>query len=246
MLKILGLDAVHPDEMPAGEPCDAWVKTWHQQPIDGLQVIIGNEDAYALEIENDGLRHRKVTENLVYAEADAAGTSEQRRIHQLLYSVFPGYDLIVDRHGTRMPGGDYAFCSPEADQVVWDALAFLGLRRVVHYGPDHIASRVSNYLGLDLGPDSEFTVARLHPLVKQYIAGGRVQQHPVSRYRFVGDVSIAQARKCDLPPTMVAFEPLGTATTQALGLPFGSVLLAGGYDLYGHTGYYGEAAVPIQ
>jgi hypothetical protein len=65
-LRVLGVDAEHPDEKPAGEPVDALLHELHARPVEGVESIIGNPDAYA-QTDINTQRLRWVAENLTFA-----------------------------------------------------------------------------------------------------------------------------------------------------------------------------------
>lgn len=240
----LVLDAVHPDESPAGEACDALHISLTINPLRHVASTIGNVAAYTLGVQENGLRPRLIGANLVSSAPNPLGNFEERR-HAELARVFRQYDLVADRHGSRQRQGDYAFCHVDASELVWNAIYMLGLRRVVHYGRPHFAGRYQNYFGMDLGPDSPLNVPSLRERLAALARGERAAPLAVERYISSGSITSERAAELALPEAMDPFEPFECDVAKQLGYPPGVVAIHANRRLYRHTGSYAEVAVPL-
>jgi hypothetical protein len=256
-VKAAGIDLMHPDEEPAGESPTALHDELQERPVDtpygSITPILANEDAFNLRpLPENGRPHRRVDTNLVNTEGDPNGNSEQRRMHYLETEVFPNFDLLFDRHGNRVNGLDWAFCHPYAELSVWQLIAWLGMTHVMGYSPKHLASRYTNYLGVDLNHKSILTAKNLSYCLEDWIRNRREHDAYPVRLRYytsLGDISMADAERLHLPDTLEPFERPPFRALEALHLPeFTTMTLGADVAQYGHTGCYAEifnASYPV-
>lgn len=145
----------------------------------------------------------------------------------------------------RQPGGDYAFCSENADPIVEQAVAVLGIGRIVYAPDESCHAQQSNYLGVELSPGSPYTADVLCDLLGDIARGVKRDGGRVQRYRSLGSITLARADELNLPDDISPFEPIGEEYAERLGVPLNTVMKSCGRRYYAHGGYYGEIAVPV-
>jgi hypothetical protein len=204
------------------DPRPAWGK---------VVPIIGNSVLFALGPDENGNYCRQDTTNLAIAEPNWDGNREERRKAELVRDIYPRFDLIVARHGTRFPGFNYALCHADADPSVWNVVYALGIEHVTHPVAPSTAGLLRNYVCIDLAPDSGWTAAKLRQKLGSIAAGKQFKQRRTIReYVNDKDITMHDARRIGLPRTMAPFTPFSPSVTEALGLLPGTVALSGGID----------------
>jgi hypothetical protein len=244
--EVLFIEAEHgKDEWPAGERPDAVRRLLRKRPIVGVDSALGNP--WAL-----WLGKRMINSNMLSATPDPNGDYDQRQKFRLGTQI-DEYKVAVSRHGTKQEQNDCAACHPEADPIVWHAIALAGLKRVVHHPsiPSFTTNLHRNYVIFDLGPDSPLTSDALYEVVQQLqtdvqLPPSQLLKYEGERFAFAGDIPMEQAEALRLPPEMTPFSTYEPAIAAQLG--FGDVpllALSASTELYGrHTGIYSECVVP--
>ncbi|HSX43383.1 MAG TPA: hypothetical protein VLF59_04845 [Candidatus Saccharimonadales bacterium] len=196
--------------------------------------LIGNTALFSLGPNENGEYPRYDQTNLVLAHPKWNGNCEERRKAELVSSIYPAFDLVVARHGTRKPGLSYALCHEKASPVVWNAIRGFGMEHILHTDAPTQAGVLYNYLAIDLPPDSEFIATKIYDVLAGIATGEQFEQRrAIKRYQGGPNITIAAARKYQLPPMepFEPFEPFGERAVAALGLSPGTVSITG--SMYG-------------
>lgn len=154
-------------------------------------------------------------------------------------------DLVLDIHGTRNPAENFPFYGPagRSSRLVKATASLLGCEHAVIIEAPHPAGVLHNYVGWDLSPGNPVVEALpglLAALAKSWIPPIR----PMAEYQVIGGIQEPDARRVGLQPEYPPFTRLPDRAIRALGLPVPAYALSWDANLYAHTGYWGEAAVP--
>jgi hypothetical protein len=175
---------------------------------------------------------------------DPFGNREQRDAWQVS-RLARHADLVLDIHGTRNDGWDYPFYGPAVrhSPLVAGTASLLGGQRVAVLPAPHPAGVLPNYVGWDLSPSST-VLAKLTGWLRHLARGWIPPARPLAEYRVVAGIREADALRLGLAREYPPFGRLPDQAIRALGLPAPAYAFSWGADLYRHTGFWGEVAVP--
>lgn len=236
MPTILVLNRMHLDEWPSGQVAEV---------LDGLKdhrAIIGftREAPGASQSARRGYE-ANITDCF---PGNPNGNKEQQdawRISTLAQQA----GLVLDIHGTRNDGWDFPFYGPTGGRspLVAGTASLLGCERVAILAAPHPAGVLANYVGWDLSP-STTVLPRLRNWLSHLACGWIPAARPMTEYRVVDGVRESDALRLRLSREYPPFARLPDKAVRALGLPTPAYTFSWSADLYRHTGYWGEVAVP--
>jgi hypothetical protein len=176
---------------------------------------------------------------------DPDGNREQQdawRVTQLAKQA----DLVLDIHGTRNEGWDFPFygAAGRSSPLITGMAGLLGCERAAVIGAPHPAGVLDNYVGWDLSP-STAVLAKLADWLGDLTRGWIPPARPMAEYRMVGAIRADDALRLGLPREYPPFARLPDQAIRSLGMPTPAYVFSWGPDLYSHTGYWGEIAVPL-
>ena len=238
MATVLVLNRMHLDEWPADRVAEI---------LDGLMGhpgIIG----FTRDAPGPGWTPRRGYDTNITScfPGDPNGNREQQdawRVTQLAKQA----DLVLDIHGTRNEGWDYPFygAAGRTSPLVTGIAGLLGCERAAVIGAPHPAGVLDNYVGWDLSP-STAVLAKLAGWLGDLTRGWVPPARPMAEYRMVGAIRADDALRLGLPREYPPFARLPDQAIRSLGLPTPAYAFTWGPDLYSHTGYWGEVAVPLR
>lgn len=236
MPRILVLNRMHLDEWPADQVSEV------------LDSLRGNRDivGFTREALAAGETPRRgVDANITDCfPGSLDGNAEQRDAYRIT-GLARTADLVLDIHGTRNDGWDYPFYGPagRGHPLVAGTAALLGCQRAAIIAAPHPAGVLPNYVGWDLSPATA-VLPRLRRWLSDLAGGWVPAARPMSEYRMVAGIREADALRLGLRRTYPPFARLPDRAVRALGLPVPAYAFSWSADLYRHTGYWGEVAVP--
>jgi hypothetical protein len=128
---------------------------------------------------------------------------------------------------------------------VWDAIAVLGLERVLHCNHPVVSSLSPNYLGIDLGPNSGLTAPALWDKLAELSSAKKITPLPLAQYVHTGSISPMAAERAGMPDELAPFTPFTDTAIHRLGLRAGAVALHASSTAYDHTGHRTEILMPL-
>ena len=102
-----------------------------------------------------------------------------------------------------------------------------------------------NYVGWDLSTDT-VVLSYLRDWLGDLARGWIPPARPMAEYRHVDGIREDDALRLGLQREYPPFARLPDTAIHALGLPTPAYAFSWGADLYRHTGYWGEVAVPYR
>jgi len=198
-------------------------------------------------------------------EAPGAGWTTRRGFEDNITDCFPGSpsgnreqqdawqitklarqaDLVLDIHGTGNKGWDFPFygTTGRSSPLVAGTASLLGCERAAILVAPHPAGVLRNYVGWDLSTDTA-VLPRLRGWLGDLARGWIPPARPMAEYRVVDGIREDDALRLGLEREYPPFAQLPDRAIRALGLPTPAYAFSWGADLYRHTGYWGEVAVP--
>jgi hypothetical protein len=173
------------------------------------------------------------------------GTREQSDAWRIT-RLCRGAHLVLDIHGNSDQDNDYPFygCSMGASALVRGTASLLGSERVFIPCSPHPAATLPNYVGWDLSLGTA-VLGKLQGWVDALARGWQPPPVPMREYRMAGGVRAEDARRFRLAPEYQPFTRLPDAAARGLGLSTPAYAISWSAAAYGHTGYWGEVAVPL-
>jgi hypothetical protein len=173
------------------------------------------------------------------------GNREQRdawRITQLSR----GADLVLDIHGTGQQDVTFAFYGPagRSSPLVAGVAALLGSNYAVVVPAPHPAGVLPGYVGWDLAPGNP-VLQNLPDWLAAIAEGWIPPARPLTEFRYAGGIQGRDAERVGLQREYPPFARLPDQALRALDLPVPGYAFGWSADRYGHTGYWGEVAVPL-
>jgi hypothetical protein len=172
------------------------------------------------------------------------GTREQRDAW-LITQLCWGADLVLDIHGNNDRDNDYPFYGPPpASPLVRGTASLLGSKRAYIHDFPHPAGALQNYVGWDLSRGTR-VLGQLAGWLDDLALGWVPPAVPMREFRMAGGVRAEDARRFRLDPEYQPFTRLPDGAARALGLGVPAYAISWSAAAYGHTGYWGEVAVPL-
>jgi hypothetical protein len=155
--------------------------------------------------------------------------------------------LVLDIHGTRNPAENFPFYGPagRSSPLIRGTASLLGSDDAVIVDAPHPAGVLHNYVGWDLAPGNPLVEA-LPGLLAALATGWIPPTRPIAEYRVMAGIPETDALRAGLQPGYPPFTRLPDRAIRALGLPVPAYAVSWDADLYAHTGYWGEVAVPYR
>lgn len=236
MPKILVLNRMHLDEWPADQVARTLAS------LNGQRLITG----FSRETPRAGGKtQRGYDDNITNCfPGSPTGNREQRDAWQVT-QLAQQADLVLDIHGTMNKGWDFPFygAAGRSSPLITGVASLLGCERAAILGRPHPAGLLQNYVGWDLSTATAVLTnlgAWLTDLAQGWIPPAR----PMAEYRIIGGILKEDARRVRLQPEYPPFARLPDRAIRVLGLPIPAYAFSWSADLYSHTGYWGEVAVP--
>ena len=173
-----------------------------------------------------------------------SGNREERDAWQIT-RLAQQADLVLDIHGTANKGWDCPFhgVAGRSSPLVTGTASLLGCERVAILAAPHPAGVLRNYVGWDLSTDTA-VLSYLRDWLGDLTRGWIPPARPMAEYRHVDGIREDDALRLGLQREYPPFARLPDTAIRALGLPTPAYAFSWGADLYRHTGYWGEVAVP--
>jgi hypothetical protein len=173
-----------------------------------------------------------------------SGDREQRDAWQIT-RLAQHADLVLDIHGTGNKGCEFPFygVTGRSSPLVTGTASLLRCERAAILTAPHPAGVLQNYVGWDLSPDTA-VLRKLRDWLGDLACGWIPPARPMAEYRIVDGIREADALRLGLQREYPPLARLPDKAIRALGLPTPAYAFNWGADLYRHTGYWGEAAVP--
>lgn len=240
---------VHPDEWTSGEAYDLH-ELLLSKPIDGIWTVRANESTL-LRNRRTGCQDRYTDYNLqTVSPAYAASNPDayEVRRHQYLQTAVAAARIVIETH-SHLGSEPYAWYDVSANSEVRGVASALDMRRSVFVQAPNMKYGYDNRLSV------EFTTARkdtyldeMYELLQRLARGERPVPGDLEEYRFVGDVSVDEARRIGLPDEHTPWTAFSADDQEKLkrhGLPPDAIPICWSYELYGSRhGCIGELAVP--
>jgi hypothetical protein len=144
MAKIMVIGGLHGDETLGID----LVKLLRDRPIPGVEAIVGNPMAAALQT-----RYIDRDLNRVFP-GNPDGCLEELRATQIMKMV-EGYELIIDFHSTQSQDNDCSFIGEGSDENTLKLSSALGLERVIIANYNCINKCLSNCLSVEISTSSD-------------------------------------------------------------------------------------------
>jgi hypothetical protein len=235
-IKILVLNRMHLDEWPAGQ-VESMLESLRQHP-----AITG----FSRQAPAPGaVRRRGHDANITDCFPGSPDGNREERDAWRITGLARNADLVLDIHGTRQQDETFAFYGPagRSSPLVTGVAALLGSDHAVIIRAPHPAGVLPGYVGWDLAPGSAI-LEKLPGWLTAIAAGWTPPARPMAEYRYVDGIQQKDAERAGLRRQYPPFTRLPDEAMRALGLPVPAYTLSWNADLYGHTGYWGEIAVP--
>lgn len=235
--KILVLNRMHLDEWPSGQVAEILESLKDHRGITG----------FTREAPGVGQKAQRGYEDNITEcfPGSPSGNREQRDAWQIT-GLAQKADLVLDIHGTRNDGWGYPFYGPAARRgaLVTGTASLIECDRAAVLLPPHPAGVLPNYVGWDLSPDTAI-LSMLSDWLIGLARGWIPPARPMADYRMVGGIRETDALRLGLQREYPPFGRLPDKAIRALGLPTPAFAFSWGADLYRHSGYWGEVAVPL-
>lgn len=238
MPKILVLNRMHLDEWPADEVAAI------------LGALRGHPEIVGFTRQapsGAGCMKRGYDGNITDCFPGSPEGNREQRDAWTVTRLAQDADLVLDIHGTKNHGWDFPFYGPagRGDALVTGTASLLGCDRAAVIAAPHPAGLLRHYVGWDLSPGN--TILKRLPGWLTDIADGWVPpSRPMTEYRMVGAILAADALRLGLERRYPRFARLPDEAMRDLGFPTPAHAFSWGAELYGHTGYWGEIAVPYR
>lgn len=236
MPTILVLNRMHLDEWPSGQVAEIL------NDLKGHRGIIG----FTREAPDASQSARRGYEaNITECFPGNPHVNKEQQDAWQISTLAQQADLVLDIHGTRNNGWDFPFYGPTGGRspLVTGTASLLGRDRVAILAEPHPAGVLTNYVGWDLSPATT-VLPRLHTWLSSLARGWQPPARPMTEYRIVDGIRESDALRLGLQREYSPFARLPDKAIRALGLPIPAYAFSWGADLYRHTGYWGEVAVP--
>lgn len=233
---ILVLNRMHFDEWPSGQVAEI---------LDGLKDhrgIIGFTRAVP---DTSHSAQRGYDANITDCFPGIPNGNKEQRDAWQISTLARQSDLVLDIHGTRNIGWDYPFYGPTGggSPLVKGTASLLGREHVAILAAPHPAGVLKNYVGWDLSP-STTVLLNLRNWLSSIARGWVPPARPMAEYRLVAGIRESDALRLGLEREYPPLARLPDKAIRALGLPTPAYAFSWGANLYRHTGYWGEVAVP--
>lgn len=174
------------------------------------------------------------------------GNREQRDAWQIT-RIAQQADLVLDIHGTGNNGWEFPFygARSRSSPLVAGTASLLRCERAAILTAPHPAGVLQNYVGWDLSPDTA-VLPHLREWLADLASGWIPPARPMAEYRIVDGIRKDDALRLGLQRQYPPLTRLPDTAIRALGLPTPAYVFGWGADLYCHTGYWGEVAVPYR
>ncbi len=230
-MKVLIVGGMHGNE-PLGVGI---VRRLQKQPIKNIDAVLANEPAIATNCRFIG-----ADLNRSFPGERTSKAYEQCRAAELL-KLCSGYDIVLDFHNTHCPGNDCGFVGETASQSLYDASAWLGLKRIIVADYDCINKYAPNCLSVEISLGSpkmniEGWLQRLNDLAGLDVLP---KAQNVERYRFVYRITLEDRDTLRLPAKKLrAFKPIDKTLADAMGVnsPAYPIFVADAYTPYNYGG----------
>jgi hypothetical protein len=227
--RLLLVDALHPDEIGAGEA----KAHYEQHPRQGLAVVIGNTAAYTAGVQHNGRRPRFLERNMNHSFGRDDSDSIEAWQANALGPVLAASELVVDVHFSESPGPLYrdgsrehvgytAFFNANATPAVLNAAAFFGVRKALCAWQGSLSSAHPNAIAVEFPTgDIASTIATLDALADAFFAASLPDtRKQIEMYELVDTPMPAiDAQRLKLPDHLHDFDELPQAAADHLGMP---------------------------
>jgi hypothetical protein len=234
MPKIVVLNRLHLDE-------------WLSDEVDAiLQRVHRDVTCFSRAAPPAGFRKRRGYEgNITDSFPGHPGGTIEQRDAWLISQLCADADLVLDLHGNNDTGNDYPFYGPSpSSPLVRGMASLLGSERAFIHGIPHPAGALPNYVGWDLSRGTA-VLGQLAGWLDDLVLGWLPPAVPMREFRMAGGIRAEDARRFRLDPEYRPFTRLPDGAARALGLGVPAYAISWSATAYGHTGYWGEVAVPL-
>ena len=237
MPKILVLNRMHLDEWPSDQVAEV------------LKRLAGHPDiaGFTREAPGPGWKPRRGYDaNITDCFPGSPGGNREQRDAWQVTLLARTADLVLDIHGTRNPAENFPFYGPagRSSRLVRSTASLLGCDHAVIIEAPHPAGVLHNYVGWDLSPGNP-VIEALPGFLTALAKGWTPPIRSMAEYRIMDGIREPDALRVGLQPHYPPFTRLPDEAIRALGLPVPAYAFSWDADLYAHTGYWGEVAVPL-
>jgi hypothetical protein len=237
VIKILVLNRMHLDEWPADQ-VEAMLTSLRGHPaITGFSRPAPAQGA---------VPRRGYDANITDCFPGSPSGNREERDAWRITRLSQGADLVLDIHGTRQADETYPFYGPAGrlSPLVAGVASLLGSDRAVVLHAPHPAGVLPGYIGWDLAPASAI-LQELPGWLAALAEGWIPPARPMAEYRCVDGIRHQDAERLGLRREYPPFTRLPDEAMRALALPVPAYAFSWSASLYGHTGYWGQVAVPL-
>ena len=238
MPRILVLNRMHLDEWPADQVARTLAS------LNGQRMIT----SFSREAPRAGGKPQRGYDGNITESSPGRprGNREQRDAWQIT-QLAQKAELTLDIHGTMNKGWDFPFygAAGRSRPLITGVASLLGCARAAILDAPHPAGVLQNYVGWDLSTDTA-VLSSLGTWLSDLAHGWIPPARPMAEYRIIGGILKEHAFRVGLKREYPPFARLPDQAIRTLGLPIPAYAFSWSANLYSHTGYWGEVAVPYR